>query len=387
MAEPTSRYTNPEGGWSSPEGPEVFDSDMNSYESSDIERMGSSSPSIEGLPAPNTTQGSLELSITGLQKLLQFQLEQGGVLPRNWNERASGTGSLDDTATGLRLPHPCLFKKLGESVAKANLLQRWIKSESKDCFCLQISDDLYNPFFVNSVAALLAAPPSSIRIATAIVGHNLETWQHASVEHLLMLLCFQLLSDADPNWDYSELLGDIKDAFSGANSVWRESLLWVLLRALVTSGENKHRVLALSVPSKLATLSALGPTIERLLELAGATERNLQILFFFQTGSGLNLETPYRMSIDTVESATKESLHAEISSWQLATIHTRKSLRFLEERLLHAFSETLYWPLAIFSALLALQYRPWVLKYQATHYRHHEHFELFPSAIDGGGAS
>ncbi|KAI1126705.1 ankyrin repeat-containing domain protein [Nemania abortiva] len=332
--------------------------------------ISSAHDSLPDLLEPSVKSKTPEFGNADLQKLLQRRLEQAGAFPRNWTARSpsfqNSNDGPDDAVMPSHLPYPCLFKHLGKSIAQAGFLGQWITSTSKRCFWIQVPSGLDNPFFFASVVTSLAASQPQFHVTTAIIGHHSMATKQLSAEYLLTSLCFQLLSDSDaaPNLGCSELLNDFKNALSSLNGRWRESMLWVLLKYLLTSGTNKRLVIALGFPFESGAHQTFNPTIERILELAKITDRNIKVLLLSGRGHGSNFGRPHGMAVDMGDNDTAESLRADISSWLAAVVDSRPSLKILEEELLFDLLRYLPHPLLAFSALQTLHQRTWISKHR-----------------------
>tara|TARA_R110002003_G_scaffold52_23_gene4563 strand:+ start:19919 stop:21244 length:1326 start_codon:yes stop_codon:yes gene_type:complete len=331
------------------------------------------STSKDGLPATIAESETTETAFNtdDVCDLFRRWLEKAGVLPRNWKLRPGQTFDSDDAITpsslSLSLPYPSLFTHLASSVVQADLIKHWIVSRDKEYFRLHLPSGLDNPFFVTSLVTQLAESQPSLRVTPAILPH--DGAGAGATERLLMSLCFHMLSSPNADWDFSELLGDIKDAFSGRNRCWRESLLWALLQCLLTTGEDKHLLLALSLPFDPNGADTFPlTTVKRLLRLTRSTERTIQIVLILEPGRihGSSIETSYTLNVNMADSTAKESLRIDMLSWLAAMPIRQPLLRVLGDEIVTALSQRLSQPLSIFSTLCALHNRQWLSEHQLT---------------------
>ncbi|GAP93464.1 hypothetical protein SAMD00023353_13200050 [Rosellinia necatrix] len=363
MEGPRTPDSYTEGGWSSPAEDDSSSSDSDRSVDSTSAASEQLISTCEDLAEPVTEPTTAAFKEADLLELLRRRLEHGGLLPHNW---AFNINNSDNAIAPDNLPYPRLFQCLGKSVAQTDLLESWITSADTNLFCLQIPNGLHNPFLVTSIVNALAMLQPYLQVTAAIIGNDCSMLQQAPLEQLLMSLCFGLLSNGGlgSSWDYSEILGDLRDAFASLNNDWRESMLWTLLQYLLTNGENKHQVLALSFPIDSPNAQTFRPIIEQLLHLAKSTERNIQIIILHSCDNNLTFDTPYRTTINMMDGGTQESLRTDISSWFDGAIRARPSLRTLREQILLPLLRQLDQPLVAFSALYALQNRPWISEYQ-----------------------
>lgn len=238
---------------------------------------------------------------------------------------------------------------------------------------LHLPSGLDNPYFVTSLITKLVTSQPTIQVIPAILCR--DSGGVGGTELLLMSLCYQLLSDRKANWDFPELLGESKLAFSGLNRTWRSSLLWALLQCLLTQGENKSVLLVLSLPFQNDRWRNLRFfNLDRLFHLMESTDRSIKLLLLV----GHDLFGPFDqvnetfmancriMEIDMCDSAMKEGIRADMRSHFTATLGTRATLGDSREEILSAICQQFLEPLSAFSAFHALRLRPWLSRQQLT---------------------
>jgi ankyrin repeat protein len=361
MAVPIFDDTYKEDGWS---------------DSSDsIDSVGDSTLSEDSLAV--TVAGSetpaTDFDVNTMYDQLQRRLEQTGVFPRGL-EVQSDISDTSDSSTAPPIPsllYAGLFPHIASSVVQGDL-KSWIASESA-WLRLHLPSGLDNPYFVSSLLNKLVALQPTIQVIPAILREDGVGVR--GTESLLMSLCYQLLSHRKGNWDFPELLGEFKLAFSGLNRTWRNSLLWALLQCLLTQGDNKSVLLIISLPFENNLRRNLRLfSLERLLHLMESTDRNIKLLLLvghnlWKTFDQVNetfIANCQIMEIDMGDSVMKEAIRADMLSHFTATLGTRAILGEHREEILLAISQQFPEPLSAFSAFHALRLRPWLSRQQLT---------------------
>ena len=348
-----------EDGWS--------DSSDSSDSVSDI----TSSEDILAMPVADSETSATDFDADAMYDHLRRRLKQS--FPRGLEVQSDTSDTSDDSTTPPipSLLYPGLFPHIASSVVQGNL-KSWIASESL-WLRLHLPSGLDNVYFVSSLFTKLATSQPTIQVMPAILRQ--DGVGVGGAERVLMSLCYQLLSDRQANWDFSELLGEFKLAFSGLNRTWRESLLWALLQCLLTQVETESVLLVFSLPFE----NNLWPNLhlfnfDRLLRLIESTNRSIKLLLLV----GHNLRETFDqvnetfmancriMEIDMCDSAMKEGIRADMLSHFTATLGTRAILGESREEILSAISEQFPEPLSAFSAFHALRLRPWLSRQQLT---------------------
>ena len=371
------RYAESEGGWSTPS--ELSSTASSSRRSSSVgvsvEEDGSRDYVKGGTADGGLLLGDVEpqqqhFDREDLCSLLRRLLEECGVPPAEPRDTpaSSDTASdpdLDKTQGRQSPPARRLFNSVGNYISRANVVAEWITSRKNGCFHLRVPDGLVNHFFFSSIAASIAESQPSLRLVTASMGYNNMALQHRHAEYLLASLCYQILIEHDPGWDYADLIDDLKIAFKGQNGRWRGEILWMLLQSLLLGGNNKPRVLALSFAGASSSLQEYLETVGQLSELATSTERNIKILLFAGTGETLpGLDAQYTMTMDLEAEETKQAFSADLLSWFGDATHARPTLGDFEDTIKSTIFQHVHRPLLVFSYLQLLRNRPWMTKAQ-----------------------
>ncbi|KAK4198525.1 ankyrin repeat-containing domain protein [Triangularia verruculosa] len=346
-----------EGGWS------MVDDDETMSDSSLAEPHieSASPPSVLGLPLDHSAQPETGPAHKILRSFLRRKLEDVGLplrIPSPGPSPGPGAGDANQPSAA-----PSLFKCLAKSVLSADILQQWLFSTERRHFRLQIPRGLDNPFFFTSVVAAVAESQSSALVAAALAGPEFGVRNINCAEYMLVTLCFQLLAEPKIDLDSPELINELRSAFSGLHRGWRVEMLWALLQRLMGSGENKSRVIVLGFPLDSPALEAALPFIARLLEWTQNTERSIRVLLLLgpEALDFNGFETLHSLTVNMMDGRVNEGLHADVEAWSETLVHARPSLEHHREDLVSScLRQHLCSPLLLFSALHALQYRPWI---------------------------
>jgi ankyrin repeat protein len=361
MAVPIVQDDYKEDGWS--------DSSDSSDSVSDI----TSSEDGLAVPIADLETSATDFDADAMYDHLRRRLEQAGVFPRGFKVQPDTPDTADDsTAPPIpSLPYPSLFPHIASSVVQGDL-KSWIASESV-WLRLRLPSGLDNPYFVTSLLTKLVTSQPTIRMIPTILRQ--DGVGVGGTECLLMSLCHQLLSDRQANWDFPELLGELKLAVFGLNRTWRTALLWALLQCLLTQGNNKSVLLILSLPFENNLERNLrSSSLDRLLQLMESTDRSIKLLLLvghnlWETFDQVNetfMAKCRTMEIDMYDTAVKEGILADMLSHFAATLGTRAVLGESREVILSAILQQFREPLSVLSASHALSFRPWLSRQQLT---------------------
>ncbi|KAF3904418.1 Ankyrin-1 [Orbilia brochopaga] len=286
-----------------------------------------------------------------LQKLLRQILHAGGVPPQQRNDSLS------------------LFDTLIRHIWAQSVVGHWFKARENDCFFLRAPDGLHNPFLFTSLEAHLKSKEPDYQLATALLGYDNSTDQNQT-EYLLASLCYELIL-ADINGiehGAASLLDDLDVAFKGFNYAWRETMLWILLQALLMEGPNKPRVLAISLPPDLtypASQQCLA-MLKRLVDFTKRNDRNIKVIVVLGFGHELGLDQPHSITIDLDDEETKKQLMADLEMRLNEVFESRPYFRLPEwnEEIRATIDRLIRQPLLAVSYLQALQSGAWISKAQ-----------------------
>ena len=350
-----------EGGWS------VVDDDeaLASSTSAESQSEKSSIPSILEFPMDHSAQLETRPAHEVLRSFLQRKLENVGLPLQGAYSRPTPGPSLGPGSGDANQPNaaPRLFNCLAKSVLAADTFQQWFFSAERRHFRLQIPAELDNPFFFSSVVGVVAESRPPTLVSAALAGPQLVVPNFNCAEYLLATLCFQILAEPKLDLECSDLINELRSAFSGFHSGWRVEMLLALLQRLMGSGENKSRAIVLGFPLDSPALKAALPFIERLLEWTQSTERNIRVLLVLgpEALKAKGLETPHSLTVDVMASTFHEGLRADVEAWSKGLGRARPSLEQHRDDLVSLLLRQHFdSPLLLFSAVHALQYLPWI---------------------------
>ncbi|KAI4644047.1 uncharacterized protein J4E78_009630 [Alternaria triticimaculans] len=344
-----------EDGWS--------DSSQESSSVSDI-------TSNEDLVVPGAASVTLaaDFSADAVYDHLRRQLEQSGVLPRNWKVHSDTIDtSKDDSSVSskIALPYPALFPQIATSVVQGGV-KSWRDSDHK-FLRLNLPVGLDNQYFVASLVTQLVASQTDGRLTPVVLRQ--DGAGVGATERLLMSLCYHILSDRTADWEFPELLGELKVSFFGLNVGWREDLMWALLHRLLTQGGNLPRLLVLSLPFESSSAqNSLLADLERLLDLMDNTDRRIKLLLL--VGHTIQndivktrntfMEECQTMEIDILESSTQQAFQADLQSHFTTRFAARPSLQEDGDEMISTIMQHGLDPLSAISTLDAMSNRPWL---------------------------
>ncbi|KAI0117824.1 hypothetical protein GGR51DRAFT_555107 [Nemania sp. FL0031] len=152
------------------------------------------------------------------------------------------------------------------------------------------------------------------------------------VDYLLAWLCYELCASGSGPYCPIGLLSDLKSSFRSLNTEWRESMLWSLLKWLVSSRRITGCLIIISFYGSVDRYKNALPFIQDLIEYISSTETRFRLLILPPAGESVDVINAFDTIDLTSNRDFKAALKGDIAHW-VETFFCGRSLRYLDHEI------------------------------------------------------
>ncbi|KAE8440733.1 hypothetical protein EG329_006628 [Mollisiaceae sp. DMI_Dod_QoI] len=270
-----------------------------------------------------------------------------------------GRGPLGE-ATHLERPP---LANTAQSVLGHSSLVTWTSTTDypKSTFVIRLPDGLNNQLFSWSLQCRLVEDSTNPLLAMVVIGPTEPV--RSRYEHFLASVCDQLLGDSMFE-DEDELYDDLLLSIRGFNVEWRQTVLWSLLKTLLTAKSKTSKLLAICFLGGNLLSKDEFTALDNLKNFFDSTESRLKLLVVLPSQATQDIDGASSLEVNLEDSSIKEAILEDEESWLKSLLASRPLLRVVGSQILANLSYHYKDPLLLTAYLRFLGRRSWVTKRQ-----------------------